>query len=104
MLAQKNRGAGGAFVHPPTDRSGPRGPSQCAREASTYLRSVPCGSRTVRRNEPGPQGRSMQTGCSLREIVRGQLTTVRPATDDDVGRLVARHADPDVSRFWDDET
>jgi aminoglycoside 6'-N-acetyltransferase len=46
----------------------------------------------------------MQTRCSLREIVRGQLTTVRPATDDDVDRLVAWHADPDVSRYWDDET
>jgi aminoglycoside 6'-N-acetyltransferase len=40
----------------------------------------------------------------LREIVRGSLTTVRPATEDDVGRLVAWHADPDVSRYWDDKT
>ena len=40
----------------------------------------------------------------MREIVCGHLTTVRPATDDDVGRLVAWHADPDVSRYWDDET
>jgi aminoglycoside 6'-N-acetyltransferase len=46
----------------------------------------------------------MQTVCSLREIVRGQLTVVRPATDEDVERLVAWHADPEVSRYWDDET
>jgi RimJ/RimL family protein N-acetyltransferase len=36
--------------------------------------------------------------------VYGQLTVVRPATDDDVDRLVAWHADPEVSRYWDDET
>jgi len=29
---------------------------------------------------------------------------VRPATEDDVDLLVAWHADPDVSRYWDDET
>jgi aminoglycoside 6'-N-acetyltransferase len=46
----------------------------------------------------------MQTRCTLREIVRGRLTTVRTATEEDVGRLVAWHADPDVSRYWDDET
>ena len=46
----------------------------------------------------------MQTGCSLREIVRGQLTVVRPATEEDVDRLVTWHADPEVSRYWDDET
>jgi aminoglycoside 6'-N-acetyltransferase len=46
----------------------------------------------------------MQTRCSLREIVHGLLTTVRPATDADVDRLVAWHADPDVSRYWDDKT
>jgi aminoglycoside 6'-N-acetyltransferase len=36
--------------------------------------------------------------------VRGQLTVVRPATDEDVDLLVAWHADPEVSRYWDDET
>ena len=36
--------------------------------------------------------------------VRGQLTAVRPATDADVDLLVAWHADPEVSRYWDDET
>ena len=39
-----------------------------------------------------------------RETVHGQLTLVRPAIDDDVGMLVAWHLDPEVSRFWDDET
>jgi aminoglycoside 6'-N-acetyltransferase len=32
------------------------------------------------------------------------LTTLRPAGADDVDRLVAWHADPEVSRYWDDET
>jgi aminoglycoside 6'-N-acetyltransferase len=36
--------------------------------------------------------------------LHGQLTTVRPATEDDVERLVAWHADPEVSRYWDDDT
>jgi aminoglycoside 6'-N-acetyltransferase len=36
--------------------------------------------------------------------VRGKATTVRPATEDDVPLLVRWHADPEVSRYWDDET
>jgi len=36
--------------------------------------------------------------------VRGLLTRVRRATEDDADLLVAWHADPDVSRYWDDET
>jgi aminoglycoside 6'-N-acetyltransferase len=36
--------------------------------------------------------------------MRGLLTTLRPAGGEDVERLVAWHADPDVSRYWDDET
>jgi aminoglycoside 6'-N-acetyltransferase len=36
--------------------------------------------------------------------LHGQLTDVRPATADDVDMLVAWHADPDVSRYWDGET
>jgi aminoglycoside 6'-N-acetyltransferase len=36
--------------------------------------------------------------------VRGRLTALRPAVADDVDRLVAWHADPEVSRYWDDET
>ena len=32
------------------------------------------------------------------------MTTLRPADVDDVDRLVAWHADPEVSRYWDDET
>jgi aminoglycoside 6'-N-acetyltransferase len=32
------------------------------------------------------------------------LTLVRPATDADAERLVGWHADPEVSRYWDDET
>jgi aminoglycoside 6'-N-acetyltransferase len=36
--------------------------------------------------------------------VRGQLTSVRPATEADADLLVAWHLDPEVSRYWDDET
>jgi len=36
--------------------------------------------------------------------VHGQLTTLRPAGAEDVDRLVAWHADPEVCRYWDDET
>jgi aminoglycoside 6'-N-acetyltransferase len=36
--------------------------------------------------------------------VRGRLTALRPADADDVERLVAWHADPEVARYWDDET
>jgi len=36
--------------------------------------------------------------------LHGRLTEVRPATGDDVDLLVAWHADPDVARYWDDET
>jgi aminoglycoside 6'-N-acetyltransferase len=32
------------------------------------------------------------------------MTVVRPATDDDVDLLVEWHADPETSRYWDDET
>jgi aminoglycoside 6'-N-acetyltransferase len=37
-------------------------------------------------------------------LVRGRLTTLRRAGGGDVDRLVAWHADPDVSRYWDGET
>jgi aminoglycoside 6'-N-acetyltransferase len=36
--------------------------------------------------------------------LRGALTVVRAAGDDDADMLVAWHADPEVSRYWDDET
>ena len=35
---------------------------------------------------------------------RGGQTTIRPATDADAALLAAWHGDPEVSRFWDDET
>jgi aminoglycoside 6'-N-acetyltransferase len=37
-------------------------------------------------------------------LVRGRLTTLRPADRGDVDRLVAWHADPEVARYWDGET
>jgi len=36
--------------------------------------------------------------------IRGDLTTVRRADVGDAELLTTWHADPDVSRFWDDET
>ena len=36
--------------------------------------------------------------------LHGRLTEVRPASEDDADLLVAWHADPYVSRYWDDET
>jgi aminoglycoside 6'-N-acetyltransferase len=36
--------------------------------------------------------------------LHGQLTQVRSATARDVELLVGWHADPEVSRYWDDET
>ena len=36
--------------------------------------------------------------------VRGRVTAVRAATEDDVDLLVAWHADPETARYWDDET
>ena len=40
----------------------------------------------------------------MRDFISGALTVVRRAEERDVERLVAWHADPDVSRYWDDET
>jgi aminoglycoside 6'-N-acetyltransferase len=37
-------------------------------------------------------------------VLRGALTVLRPATDADAPLLVRWHADPEVSRYWDDET
>jgi aminoglycoside 6'-N-acetyltransferase len=36
--------------------------------------------------------------------VEGRLTALRPAGDGDVDRLVSWHRDPEVARYWDDET
>ncbi len=36
--------------------------------------------------------------------LHGRLTQVRPASEDDADLLVEWHADPKVSRYWDDET
>jgi aminoglycoside 6'-N-acetyltransferase len=36
--------------------------------------------------------------------IRGEFTVVRPAAEADVDLLVGWHADPDVARYWDDET
>jgi aminoglycoside 6'-N-acetyltransferase len=36
--------------------------------------------------------------------IRGRLTTVRAATEADAALLSRWHADPEVARYWDDET
>jgi RimJ/RimL family protein N-acetyltransferase len=41
---------------------------------------------------------------SVERGLLGRLTVVRPATDADADLLVAWHADPEVSRYWDRET
>jgi len=40
----------------------------------------------------------------VRARIHGTLTTLRPATADDAELLVGWHRDPEVSRFWDEET
>jgi aminoglycoside 6'-N-acetyltransferase len=40
----------------------------------------------------------------MEPLVPGRLTTLRPAGAGDLERLVAWHADPEVARYWDDET
>jgi RimJ/RimL family protein N-acetyltransferase len=41
---------------------------------------------------------------AARTPVAGLATLVRPATDDDIELLVRWYADPETSRYWDDET
>jgi aminoglycoside 6'-N-acetyltransferase len=36
--------------------------------------------------------------------IRGERTSLRPADDFDVDRLVGWHLDPEVRKYWDDET
>jgi aminoglycoside 6'-N-acetyltransferase len=36
--------------------------------------------------------------------LRGEATVIRPAGEHDADLLVRWHADPNVSRYWDDET
>jgi aminoglycoside 6'-N-acetyltransferase len=45
-----------------------------------------------------------QGGFDDASPVCGEQTTLRPVEEHDVDRLLAWHADPEVSRFWDDET
>ena len=40
----------------------------------------------------------------MRGSIRGRLTVLRPAGEHDVDLLTAWHADPEISRYWDDET
>jgi aminoglycoside 6'-N-acetyltransferase len=40
----------------------------------------------------------------MREALVGEVTHVRPATDDDIELLVGWWADPETSRYWDGET
>jgi aminoglycoside 6'-N-acetyltransferase len=54
-----------------------------------------------------PLRRFVNTSTEMRapdDPLIGELTVVRRATADDVDLLVAWHADPEVSRYWDEET
>lgn len=54
-----------------------------------------------------PGSGTVGPGISVREanvLVHGRLTTLRRTGVADVDRLVAWHADPDVSAYWDGET
>ncbi len=70
---------------------------------SSRLRTDGAGQRPGQRSLP-QRGRHVVDGRDVGLLVRGRLTTLRPAGADDVDRLVAWHADPEVARYWDDET
>ncbi len=52
----------------------------------------------------GVASRKRRTLHEVRSVAAMGAPTVRPATLDDVDLLVAWHADPEVSRYWDGET
>src|SRR4051794_39182095 len=58
-----------------------------------------CGERHLREAR-----RRAQRGGDVGLPVRGVMTVVRPATDDDADMLVAWFADPETSKYWDGET
>ena len=62
------------------------------------------GQRPGKRALPQRRRRDRLGDGRMDVLVRGRLTTLRPADADDVDRLVAWHADPEVARYWDDET
>jgi aminoglycoside 6'-N-acetyltransferase len=43
-------------------------------------------------------------GPAASTAIHGIAVRLRPAGSEDVDRLVAWHADPEVARYWDDET
>jgi aminoglycoside 6'-N-acetyltransferase len=49
-------------------------------------------------------GRRVETVMWDFFYIRGERTSVRPADEFDADLLVAWHADPEVARYWDDET
>ena len=46
----------------------------------------------------------MDEGPRASTVVVGLAIRPRPAGADDIDRLIAWHADPEVSRYWDGET
>jgi aminoglycoside 6'-N-acetyltransferase len=52
----------------------------------------------------GGERRKRRTLHECVALAEMRTPTVRPATLDDVDLLVAWHADPEVSRYWDDKT
>ena len=56
------------------------------------------------RARKGVRRRNRRTLHEVRSVASMAAPTVRRATLDDVELLVAWHRDPEVSRYWDDET
>jgi RimJ/RimL family protein N-acetyltransferase len=108
LLPTKNpAGRGVAFVHLANRPLVACAFSQSLGVASTYSRHAPDGSRNVRGGRRCAQGLRTTNRSLFAQLAYGGrvgATTLRPATRDDVELLVASHADPEVSRYWDDET
>lgn len=43
-------------------------------------------------------------GSSSQTTLRGELTALRPAAEEDADLLASWHADPEVARYWDNDT
>src|ERR1700675_1370853 len=77
---------------PPTDRRVAATGDEAPR--GTFPNTRPCWALSS-------VGRAMR---ALTSPVRGELTSVRPATDADADILVSWHRDPESARYWDNET
>jgi len=69
-----------------------------------FVRAHRAGQWTRQRALPKRRRRDRLGEGRVGVLVRGRLTSLRRAGAEDVDRLVAWHADPEVSRYWDCET